>query len=239
MPSPPSCLPPASLLQVKGILNKLTPEKFERLLSQLIPLVNSYDVLQARAGGHRGAAAGLSLVVKLLRCAGSWPVLLGTAVRGRTSACLPGSSCRPPCLPPHRTTQGTIHQVFENAVQQPTFVAMYADLCRELDAALPEFHAPGAYCGLVPGLARCCGCLRWCSLQRQAEAVASVCSDTHAARLPGAVSCPPSSPAPSGSHPSNPPPAPPLQARTAPLASRRCWPTRARRSTRPPRRRAR
>jgi hypothetical protein len=40
--------------------------------------------------------------------------------------------------------QGTIHQVFENAVQQPTFVAMYADLCRELDAVLPEFRAPGA-----------------------------------------------------------------------------------------------
>ena len=33
--------------------------------------------------------------------------------------------------------------MFENAVQQPTFVAMYADLCRELDAVLPEFHAPG------------------------------------------------------------------------------------------------
>ena len=47
--------------------------------------------------------------------------------------------------PPHQPwLQGTIHQVFENAVQQPTFVAMYADLCRELDAALPEFHAPGA-----------------------------------------------------------------------------------------------
>lgn len=38
-------------LQVKGILNKLTPEKFERLLSQLIPLVNSYDVLQVRQLG--------------------------------------------------------------------------------------------------------------------------------------------------------------------------------------------
>jgi translation initiation factor 4G len=73
-----------TLRKVKGILNKLTPEKFERLLSQLIPMVNAYEVLQ-----------------------------------------------------------GTIHQVFENAVQQPTFVAMYADLCRELDAALPEFHAPG------------------------------------------------------------------------------------------------
>ena len=31
--------------------------------------------------------------------------------------------------------QGTITQVFENAVQQPTFVAMYADLCNELDQA--------------------------------------------------------------------------------------------------------
>ncbi|KAI3428363.1 hypothetical protein D9Q98_006743 [Chlorella vulgaris] len=73
-----------TLRKVKGILNKLTPEKFERLLSQLIPMVSGYEVLQ-----------------------------------------------------------GTIHQVFENAVQQPTFVAMYADLCRELDAVLPEFRAPG------------------------------------------------------------------------------------------------
>ncbi|KAL4445443.1 hypothetical protein ABPG77_011268, partial [Micractinium sp. CCAP 211/92] len=73
-----------TMRKVKGILNKLTPEKFERLLGQLIPMVNSYEVLQ-----------------------------------------------------------GTIRQVFENAVQQPTFVAMYADLCRELDAALPEFYAPG------------------------------------------------------------------------------------------------
>ncbi|GAB4821712.1 hypothetical protein N2152v2_008758 [Parachlorella kessleri] len=73
-----------TLRKVKGILNKLTPEKFDRLLSQLIPLVHSYEVLQ-----------------------------------------------------------GTITQVFENAVQQPTFVAMYADLCNELDQALPEFTAPG------------------------------------------------------------------------------------------------
>lgn len=72
-----------ALRKVKGILNKLTPEKFERLLSQLIPLVSSYDVLR-----------------------------------------------------------GTIRQVFENAVAQPTFVAMYADLCAELDAALPEFTSP-------------------------------------------------------------------------------------------------
>ena len=72
-----------SLRKVKGILNKLTPEKFERLLSQLIPLISSYEVLQ-----------------------------------------------------------DTIVQVFENAVAQPTFVAMYADLCAELDAALPEFEGP-------------------------------------------------------------------------------------------------
>ena len=35
-----------TLRKVKGILNKLTPEKFDRLLSQLIPLVHSYEVLQ-------------------------------------------------------------------------------------------------------------------------------------------------------------------------------------------------
>lgn len=69
-----------ALRKVKGILNKLTPEKFERLQGQLIPLVSSYEVLE-----------------------------------------------------------GTIRMVFENAVAQPTFVAMYADLCAELDAVLPEF----------------------------------------------------------------------------------------------------
>lgn len=72
-----------TLRKVKGILNKLTPEKFERLLSQLIPLITGYEVLQ-----------------------------------------------------------DTIKQVFENAIAQPTFVAMYADLCAELDAALPEFEGP-------------------------------------------------------------------------------------------------
>lgn len=38
-----------TLRKVKGILNKLTPEKFERLLSQLVPLVNSYEVVQVGA----------------------------------------------------------------------------------------------------------------------------------------------------------------------------------------------
>jgi hypothetical protein len=37
-----------TLRKVKGILNKLTPEKFERLLSQLIPMVSGYEVLQVR-----------------------------------------------------------------------------------------------------------------------------------------------------------------------------------------------
>ena len=68
------------LRKMKGILNKLTPEKFERLLGQLIPLITSHEVLQ-----------------------------------------------------------GTITMVFENAVAQPTFVAMYANLCAELDSILPEF----------------------------------------------------------------------------------------------------
>jgi translation initiation factor 4G len=53
-----------TLRKVKGILNKLTPEKFERLLSQLIPMVHGYEVLQVRApaavlcgGGGREARA--------------------------------------------------------------------------------------------------------------------------------------------------------------------------------------
>lgn len=88
---------PQALRKVKGILNKLTPEKFERLLGQLIPLVSSYEVLQ-----------------------------------------------------------GTIVQVFENAVVQPTFVAMYADLCSELDAALPEFEADGGPKSFKKMLANTC-----------------------------------------------------------------------------------
>ena len=47
-----------TLRKVKGILNKLTPEKFERLLSQLIPMVSGYEVLQVRwmflVAGTRG-----------------------------------------------------------------------------------------------------------------------------------------------------------------------------------------
>lgn len=64
-PHSPAVLSQQTLRKVKGILNKLTPEKFERLLSQLVPLVNS-----------------------------------------------------------HMVVAGTIRQVFENAVAQPTFVVM-------------------------------------------------------------------------------------------------------------------
>lgn len=72
-----------ALRQIKGILNKLTPEKFERLLGQLLEVVISADILK-----H------------------------------------------------------TITLVFENAVAQPTFCAMYADLCLKLSAELPSFPPP-------------------------------------------------------------------------------------------------
>ena len=58
---------------MKGVLNKLTPEKFDRLLVQLLDQVTSAEVLH-----------------------------------------------------------GTISLVFENAVAQPTFVEMYANLCESL-----------------------------------------------------------------------------------------------------------
>jgi len=64
---------------VKGILNKLTPEKFERLLEQLVGNVADAEVLHA-----------------------------------------------------------TIRLVFENAVAQPTFVPMYAELCDRLSKARPR-----------------------------------------------------------------------------------------------------
>lgn len=66
--------------QVKGILNKLTPEKFDRLLGQLLEVVTTASILQQ-----------------------------------------------------------TIALVFENAVAQPTFCAMYADLCYRLSKDLPVF----------------------------------------------------------------------------------------------------
>ncbi|KAG1679450.1 hypothetical protein FOA52_007742 [Chlamydomonas sp. UWO 241] len=69
--------------QVKGILNKLTPEKFERLLQQLLGVITTADVLKS-----------------------------------------------------------TIATVFENAVEQPTFCAMYAELCQELAKELPSFPPP-------------------------------------------------------------------------------------------------
>lgn len=68
---------------VKGILNKLTPEKFDRLLRQLLEVIVSAEVLKA-----------------------------------------------------------TIGLVFENAVAQPTFCAMYAELCLCLAGELPAFPPP-------------------------------------------------------------------------------------------------
>lgn len=69
-----------ALRQVKGILNKLTPEKFERLLAQLLEVVATAELLKT-----------------------------------------------------------TISMVFEAAVAQPTFCAMYADLCLRLSHELPSF----------------------------------------------------------------------------------------------------
>jgi translation initiation factor 4G len=74
-----------ALRTIKGVLNKLTPEKFERLLEQLLGVIDSAPALQA-----------------------------------------------------------AITNVFENAVAQPTFCAMYADLCLRLSRELPSFPpAPG------------------------------------------------------------------------------------------------
>eukprot|EP00798_Chlamydomonas_sp_ICE-L_P015224 gene15224-21304_t len=69
-----------SIRQIKGILNKLTPEKFERLLQQLLEVITTASLLQQ-----------------------------------------------------------TITLVFENAVEQPTFCTMYAELCFELSKELPTF----------------------------------------------------------------------------------------------------
>ena len=63
---------------VKGILNKLTPENFDRLLQQVLDTVQDAGVLHA-----------------------------------------------------------TITLVFENAVAQPTFAFMYAQLCDRLSKARP------------------------------------------------------------------------------------------------------
>jgi MIF4G domain len=75
----PHSLPMQAIKQVKGILNKLTPEKFERLLDQLVAAVTGAAVLH-----------------------------------------------------------GTIRLVFENAVVQPTFVSMYAELCERLAQVGPS-----------------------------------------------------------------------------------------------------
>lgn len=72
-----------AIRQVKGVLNKLTPEKFERLLQQLLEVITTADVLKQ-----------------------------------------------------------TITLVFENAVEQPTYCAMYADLCLRLSKELPSFPPP-------------------------------------------------------------------------------------------------
>ena len=81
----PSCLQAAR--QVKGILNKLTPENFDRLLQQIIDIINDAEVLHA-----------------------------------------------------------SIANVFENAVAQPTFSFMYAQLCDKLSQASPLRLATSSVC---------------------------------------------------------------------------------------------
>ena len=91
---------------VKGTLNKLTPEKFERLLQQLVDVVTSAEILHT-----------------------------------------------------------TISLVFESAVAQPTFVAMYADLCDRLSKvchARPFFEKSSkvacCVCQHTLGWPRACTC---------------------------------------------------------------------------------
>ena len=73
-----------AIRSVKGILNKLTPEKFDRLVSQLLSVIENAAILKR-----------------------------------------------------------TIALVFESAVAQPTFCAMYADLCHVLSREVPEFPPSG------------------------------------------------------------------------------------------------
>eukprot|EP00199_Chlamydomonas_sp_CCMP681_P001146 CAMPEP_0119108212 /NCGR_PEP_ID=MMETSP1180-20130426/13526_1 /TAXON_ID=3052 ORGANISM="Chlamydomonas cf sp, Strain CCMP681" /NCGR_SAMPLE_ID=MMETSP1180 /ASSEMBLY_ACC=CAM_ASM_000741 /LENGTH=774 /DNA_ID=CAMNT_0007093803 /DNA_START=23 /DNA_END=2347 /DNA_ORIENTATION=- len=79
-----------ALRTMKGVLNKLTPEKFERLLQQLLEVITTAEFLKQ-----------------------------------------------------------TIALVFENAVEQPTFCAMYADLCLRLSKELPSFPPPAGSDKLV------------------------------------------------------------------------------------------
>lgn len=72
-----------ALRRIKGILNKLTPETFDKLQQQLLEVITTADILQQ-----------------------------------------------------------TITIVFENAVEQPTFCALYADLCVRLSKELPSFPPP-------------------------------------------------------------------------------------------------
>lgn len=96
----PSALAPQALKQVKGVLNKLTPEKFERLLEQLLDAVKSVEVLrglitlifenavaQVRAQGlgrRKWVASALSSGTWLRRC--------GVCARGHLRA----QGCRHP-----------------------------------------------------------------------------------------------------------------------------------------------
>ena len=73
-----------TMKEIKGILNKLTPEKFDILSKQLLQLVTNSETLH-----------------------------------------------------------GTITLIFENAVAQPTFVAVYADLCDSLSKG-PLFPPPSS-----------------------------------------------------------------------------------------------
>lgn len=149
-----------SMRTIKGILNKLTPEKFERLLDQLLQVGVGWWWLWEGAVIGSGMAAGPE-------CALTWPHGSRCAAHAPTpSPKRPTSAFYIPSLYPQVITsasvlKSTITMVFENAVAQPTFCAMYADLCLRLSRELPSFPPQVITRMCAPRSAVSCCLLAW------------------------------------------------------------------------------
>ncbi len=103
----------------KGILNKLTPDNYERLLEQILAVKIAHQEVGAE------------------RCQGITRMCTGQAV-GRPSEREALWRCRPrrrSHLGPRprrafQTLAGLINQVFDKALTETTFSEMYASLCK-------------------------------------------------------------------------------------------------------------
>jgi len=116
----------------KGILNKLTPDNFERLTQQLLDVgiteAKTLVGLIGQVGQDKLVVGRGGLVVGLVGCC-----------RAELRMCCSSLFTRSIPTPP---THPNSSQIFDKALFEPHFCELYSQLCHTLQKRLPEFDDP-------------------------------------------------------------------------------------------------